>query len=358
MPRPMTRPDFDTLYHRATAAAIAWLERVRAPDLPLGHFRFCRTSKHPWTLYASNCALSLYNRLGLTDSLSAAQKRQWADVFLRYYHADLGLFICPQLYGPTFRGVPESREDRIEAGATAPFKKVAAKLFDLVGHMPPTPDEGTLDCDRTDRLRALFDEQRRTQNAYRFGATLGGFFQRRTRWLRGRGTAVAGDPWIEWGYAYVDEVLDPDSGLLTASTGGRALEMNGLFKLCCGSYWNHARPVPHARRVIDGVLQLLDPDSGFGAACEDFNATKLLAALCRQEGGYRAADALARMRGPLLARLEQRRRDDGGFSFHTDHCLTHINSYFISAPEPVSDLLGTGQQLNILEDLQSLNQLS
>jgi hypothetical protein len=58
--------------------------------------------------------------------------------------------------------------------------------------------------------------------------------------------------------------------------------------------------------------------------------------------------------GPVLRRLHERRRPDGGFSFHVEHCLTHVNGYAVCDPLPESDLFGTGQQLAILQELRLL----
>jgi hypothetical protein len=136
------------------------------------------------------------------------------------------------------------------------------------------------------------------------------------------------------------------------------MQMNGLFKLSCSSFWNHDRPVPRARHIVDVLLRLVDAAGGFGDNCEDYNAVMMLAKLSRQDDGYRAADILAAIEAPILARLAQRRRPDGGFSAHPDHCLTHINMYKISDPLPIGDLVGTGQQLSILRHLQELHQLA
>ncbi len=330
-----------------------WVRSMACPGKPLGHFKFSEHAYHPWCLYASNSALAIYNRLGLTDQLTEDQRHTWASVFLHYYDADLGLFLCPQLYGEQFQGNPDDPEDRVQADAAAPYKKLASKIYGLIGEMPPSADDGTRDCDRPEELEPLFDKRRDNQNPYSFGATVGDFFQKRTIYLRGQGKEVTGDPWIQWGYDYIEKILDPETGFVTARGDDQISGMNGLFKLSCSSFWEHDRPIPHGQKLIDSVLALHCGDGGFGDNCADFNATRLLCRLCRQEDGYRRDDITNVIGRSILDRLEQRRCPDGGFSFHPDHCLTDVNGYAVCDPLPEGDMFGTGQQITILSEFMS-----
>ena len=336
------------------ADCVRWLDTIRYGQDSIGLFRSSRHAYHPWCLYASVSALAVHGQLDLLEELTPADKQAWADVFLKNYHPELGLFLCPQLYGPEFKGDPGNYEDRLRAEGAAPFKKMAGAVYRLTGSVPLTPDEGTLGCNDCDELERFFEEKRREQNPYGFGSTIGDFFHKRNLWLRGRKLDPADDPWIKWGYTYIDRVRDADTGLMTGAGGDAAAPMNGLFKLSCASFWNHGVPMPRARRVIDTVLTLASPENGFGRACEDYNATRILCRLSRQEQGYRLEDILRAAAPPVLNRLEQRRQPDGGFSFFTEHCQTHVNGYPLCDPLPESDLFGTNQQLAILGELQSL----
>ena len=82
---------------------------------------------------------------------------------------------------------------------------------------------------------------------------------------------------------------------LGACVNAPMMQMNGLFKLSCSSFWNHDRPVPRARHIVEVLLGLVDSDGGFGDNCEDYNAVMMLAKLCGQEDGYRAGDILTAM---------------------------------------------------------------
>ncbi|MBS3762310.1 MAG: hypothetical protein KGZ25_03290 [Planctomycetes bacterium] len=273
-----------------------------------------------------------------------------------HYDEEIGLFLCPQLYGEEFKGDPTDRRDRRRADGAGPFKKLAGKVYMLIGQVPPTPDEGTLGFETPQQLEQFFDQRHSEQNPYGFGSTIGDFFHKRTLWLRGQNRPIHEDPWIEWAYDYVEQVRDPRTGLMTGNLDDPALQMNGLFKLSCSSFWNHDRPIPRAKDVVDSVLQLLDPERGFGENCEDYNATLLLCRLSDQEDGYRKDEILDGITGPVMKRLEARRRPDGGFSMHVDHCLTRVNGYAICDPLPESDQCGTGQQLTILNELEALGQ--
>lgn len=334
------------------ASSQAWLMRMRTPDMPLGYFRNSDHALHPWSLYSSNSALAVYWRLRLP--MTESERRSWGSVFLDNYRADLGLFLCPQVYGSEFRGDIHSYEDRCRADGAGPFKKLAAKLFQLTGEMPPTPDEGTLGFAEPAELGRFFDQKHGEQVPYGFGSTMGDFFHKRMLWLRGQGRPTTGDPWIEWGYAYLEGVRDPETGMITGANDDPTSQMNGLFKLCCSTFWAHGRPIPDARKVVDHVLQLARADAGFGQHCADYNATSLLTSLCLQEVGYRYEEIMATLSGPVIQRFEERRKPDGAFSFHPAHCITHQNRYHIADPLPESDLVGTGQQLTVLDALEAL----
>lgn len=156
-------------------------------------------------------------------------------------------------------------------------------------------------------------------------------------------------------YAYVDSILDVKTGMVTGNSRDPVLQMNGLFKLCCSSYWAHGLPVPNGRKIIDSILDIQDKFNYFDDACGDYNASLLLSRLCVQENGYRREDILKAMDATVLPRLISRMKPDGGFSFHVEHCLTNINGYPVSDPLPESDCFGTGQQLAVLNALAAIS---
>lgn len=103
--------NLDRLWDDVSQGAQRWLAAMACPAMPLGHFRFSAHAYHPWTLYASNAALAVYDALGLLPQLTAGQRQAWARVFLDHYRPDLGLFLCPQLCGSEFRGDARNYDD-------------------------------------------------------------------------------------------------------------------------------------------------------------------------------------------------------------------------------------------------------
>ena len=160
---------------------------------------------------------------------------------------------------------------------------------------------------------------------------------------------------MEWLFEYAERVRDPQTALITGRDQDPLSQMNGLFKLSCSSWWEHDRPMPRTREVIDTVLEQLTEDDGFGPSCADMNGSLLLCMACRQEEGYRYEEVVAAVSGPILRRLDARRKPDGGISFHIDHCQTHFAlSREIAPPLPEGDLFGAHQQLHLLNSLEKL----
>ena len=331
-----------------------WLETVRVPDLPLGHFRFNAHSYHPWALFASWHAWNVYKHLGINEELSDEDRTTWAGLFMRHYRPDIQLFVCPQLVGDKAPPVTGNSEAKRRIDGAAPFKKVAPAVFELAGTFVPNTDDGTRGFSAPAELEGFLETYRKESTAYGMGSVIGEFSSKRTLALRSNDHGIDGDPWIEWMYGYIDRIRDPATGFVTAGRGDAISGMNGLFKLSPGSFWKHRRPMPKGRAVIDAVLELLDPAGGFGENCEDMNASLLLCKTCAQEDHYRYEDVTAAVSGPVLRRLEERRRPDGGISFHTGHCRTNANGYQISDPLPEGDTAGAHQQLNLLNALVDL----
>lgn len=348
-----TRPFLD-FAARVREDCATWLEGMRCPGKPMGYYRFNTHSYHPWSLYAAIGAFAVLKALGRIEQLTAQERQEWADLYLSTYHEPSGRFLCPRLYGSTFHGDPNHFDDLVAADRAAPFKKVGFNLLELGASIPPMRDEGTLGYAGIADLERFFDVEVQRRDPYSYGSVLGGFAHERTLWLLSQNRSLDGDPWIEWFYEYVEKRRDPETGLMTGVSENRMLQMDGLFKALFTMLQNHGRPMPHARKVIDSILDIQHPEGGFGEACEDYNATKLLCGLCIQEQGYRYEQVLEAVTGPVLLRLQSRRRKDGGFSMHTTHCLTHINSIPISDPLPESDVMGTEQQLAVLNKIQYL----
>jgi len=354
IPATFDADEFLILAGQVREDCMTWIEGMKTPGKPAGYFRFNAHSYHPWALYASICAFALLRTLGKADQLNEKERKQWARMYLDVFHKPSGRFLCPQLYGTSFRGDPSNLDDQTAADRAAPFKKIAADLFELGEEIPQTNTERPSGFKDIADIERFFDGEAQKREPYSYGSLLGGFAQERFFWLQSMNRNLEKDPWIEWYYEYVEKRRSPVTGLMTGASEDRMLQMDGLFKALYTMLKKQNRPMPHAQKVIDSVLDMQDPEKGFGEVCEDYNATKLLCSLCIQEQGYRYSEVLDAVTGIVLERLKKRRRKNGGFSMHTTHCLTHVNSIPISDSLAEGDLMGTGQQMDILREIESL----
>jgi hypothetical protein len=162
----------------------------------------------------------------------------------------------------------------------------------------------------------------------------------------------ASDEVVDAAFAKLESaVFDPASGLPDRfNVNGPQNAMAGHFKLIF-AYDLVDRVLPWAERALESVLAMQDGAGGFGQdnLCIHWDALLVVKRLNQQlDGGHRfdAVTATGLRAAEFLCRVHH--RDDGGFSFHSDHCIAVHNSLRVSEPILESDVIGTSMSLQCL----------
>lgn len=151
------------------------------------------------------------------------------------------------------------------------------------------------------------------------------------------------DPLIE-SLQYVFGIQDPETGLWGASSVPTQNRINGTFKLFGFIRNQLALPLRYPEKMIDQVLDRFhDPsyDETVGGCDEFDNWYVVLHAL--PETDFHRHDEVKKMAAyRIAALLDTFGKDDGGISFHPDHCQTGWVGFDMAPRLPQGDAMGLG----------------
>lgn len=327
---------------RLEAQLPAFVESLALPGKPFGRFKFHQAQQQPWLLYASQQMLSLAVLHGYWDQLDETRKAEWLELLLASQDPQTGLFRCPV----------------VTDEPVAYYRAITLKMvnrFDSIGVQPryPLPKAEAV-CPGLAELPEKLAALPWNGSSYAAGSDAGHWAVTRLNELKQQGTAAADDPYVRTIVEFLEAAQDPATGFWGHS-GNRTDGMNGVLKTL-GIYQRLDRPLPHAERILDGLLSVQAADGSFGDDCSPWNALELLTFLSKQTD-YRRAD-IQRAVLRLPPTLERRRQPDGFYSANADGCLVgHAGVRLCAGPQPIGDLTGTSQTLSILKMIEALSAL-
>jgi hypothetical protein len=187
--------------------------------------------------------------------------------------------------------------------------------------------------------------------AYGAASSAGHWAVTRLQELREDGAPLGSDPYVMRIVAFLESRQNPQTGFWGNSP---SLEdgLNGMLKTLT-IYEMLERPLPRPDRISDGILNAQRPDGSFGEQCTPWNALVLLTHLARHSA-YRRADIQAAA-CRLVPALAHCRQPDGFYSSSRPGCLTvHAGVRLCARPEPIGDLPGIAQTLDILKMIEAL----
>jgi len=328
--------DFDEIHGRVRE----WIGRLASPHGEVtGRWKYNVHMVRDWAVESSTQVMSILAQLDdLADWPSEQRDRVVAEV-QSWQEPETGLFKDP-LIRPEDRVSDRHSWEHIWLHHTGCCINTLKWLDAEPLHPPPT--RAFVDAEDADDLGwagpwMAGEHFARVIDAYRHHRSLAG---------------TATDETVDAAFAELEaKVIDPATGLPDRfNRDGPPRAMAGLFKLLF-AYQSVARPAPWPDRAIDSVLAMQDDAGGFGQdnLCIHWDALVTLLRLNEQlEGAHRFDDiAAAGMRtAAFLCRVH--RREDGAFSFHSDHCIEVHNSVRVSEALPESDTVGTSMSLRCL----------
>lgn len=316
-----------------------FLDSLCLPGAPFGRCRFHAAQQQPWLFYASQQALSMAVRHGLWEQLPPEARQEWLDLLLLAQDPESGLFRCPV----------ETEQP------VAYYRAITIKLvrrLDSIGlvarHPLPRAEEI---CPPLPELPQALAELPWETQVYSSGSQAGHWAMTRAGELHGRGEPLAGDDYLETIIGFLESRQDTASGLWGSSP---RLDdgINGVLKTL-SVYQELGRPLPRAEAILDSLLRLQAEDGSFGDSCTPWNVLELLSFLVRQTDHRRHAVAEAAL--SVVPALRRRLQPDGLYSATAVGCLTvHAGVRLCAEPQPVGDIQGTSQTLDILKLVEAL----
>lgn len=323
-----------------------WLKGISFPPGEVtGRWKYNASMYRDWAVESSTQAIAILAEIGDLPGLSAEERDRVVKEIQSWQERETGLFKDP-LISPDDRVSEHHSWEHIWLHHTGCCVGSLGQLDAEPLH--PLPNQAFVEvkgAENTDWVMELDwrnpwgagEHFLRVVDAYRNRAGL-------------EGTAT--DEVVDAAFDRLEsEVFDPESGLPDRfSKKDPPRDMAGLFKLIF-AYDLVERPVPTAERALDSVLAMQDEAGGFGMdnMCIHWDALLVIKRLNEQMEGEHRFDAVkdAGMRtAEYLCRAH--RRDDGGFSFHSGHCLANHNSVRVTDPLPESDVVGTSMILRCL----------
>jgi hypothetical protein len=326
--------------------ARSWLASVSSPAGELtGRWKYNAHMLRDWGVEPSTSAIGVLLELGDIPKWSREERDRVVNEIRSWQEAETGLFKDP-LISPEDRVAENHSWEHIWLHHTGCCVGVLKRLGAEPLH--PLPQKAFVEvkgAENTDWVLELDwknpwgagEHFMRVLDAYRKRAGLEG---------------SASDEVVDAAFGRLEsEIFDPESGLPDRlSERDPPTAMAGLFKLIF-AYDLVERPLPRAERALDSVLGMQEERGGFGQdnLCIHWDALLVVKRLNEQlEGAHRfdAVTAAGLRASEFLCDVHL--RDDGGFSFHSDHCIAVHNSVRVSEPLLESDVIGTSMSLRCL----------
>lgn len=320
---------------------VAYIHRCR---LKPNSYAFASYHGGRETLYASAFAVMILQTVGQLPTLSAAERRAWADYLNRWQDPETGRYLGPEI-APDELLNPEHDWDLVTMHLTAHVLP-ALSLLGSGTTYPLSFAHNFLDLDYLHKWL----ESRDWRHAWREGNNLIAVAQFLI-WLRDReGLAEAQDA-LDMFFAWLDNQIDPSTGLWGTDYGcPPLLAMYGAYHQLLAYYFEN-RPIPYPERLIDTVLSLQHPDGGFhpaggGGACEDTDGIDILVNLYKRVDYKRPCIRRALRRA--IPNLLSKQLPDGGFAYRLNEPFIHLGIRRTQTPPNVSNLFPTWFRLHSL----------
>lgn len=307
-------------------------------------WQFASTPGGPETLYGSSFACMIYQYTGHLKTLSASQKKAWADYLNSWQDPESGYFVGPELIPAEMNSRKHSYEHVSQHLAAHVLP--ALSLLDARPAYPLTFAHLFLNLDY---LQAWL-EARDWRDAWLEGNNLifVGQFLIHLRDVEG---LPAAQPALDLYFAWLDQEVDPATGLWGSNgfCSPEAALYGGYHQLIVYYFENH--PVNYPQRLVDVALSLQHEDGGFhprggGGACEDTDAIDILVNMYKATNYRRPQIRAALRRG--AAHILQRQMPDGGFVYRLDKPFIHMGVQRTASPANQSNLFPTWFRVHTL----------
>ncbi len=314
-----------------------WARAVRPVDGTPGRFRWAVDALHGADVGSTRYVLRGLRDAGVFDDVITAQDRKAGIAWIQSLHAGGGMFRDPLLAKPGEK-ITDGQQEVLNRYAREILQEYGAVKSDMPPSAPPPdwPQPWNAEKKAVAWIKALPWDT----NPWHAGSWAGKMMNWLLIWHQeGR---ISSEPLVE-SLKFIYATQDPATGLWGPSTVSMQTRINGVFKLFFFLREQMDLPVPHARKIVDSVLDkmLLDPAyyETLGG-CDELDNLLVVAQAGELTNGYRREEIEKLAAYNIAHVLQRHRKADGGLSYHPDRCSTAWVGWKMAPSKAQGDAIG------------------
>ncbi len=315
----------------------AFLEKVRYPGA-YGRFRYAPDGCIlPHESISSRYAFDILDWINAYQDLRKHEQAEWVTYLLSFQDANTGEFWSAELGRLC---TPESEGANPGYLMRRMLTRNTSSMLQRMGQAPryvlryPEADSFT---DKSTLINHLSSSPWDT-NPWGAGSHAG--TTARMLWERlKRGEEEYRLP-VKWAIDYLQGIQDPESGLWGSPSCPLYERINGAFKVVARMINTFGILPAYPERIIDSVFAHYEDPTYELTGCNEFDNIWLLAAALRTTDHRR--EEIEHLVAGRLAFIQPFTKDDGGFSFFKEVCITtNAQVQLVDSPRPQGDMVGT-----------------
>lgn len=286
----------------------SWLDDLMVAGQPFGRFRLAKEGciYLPYDIISVHFAAELYERLGIVETLTSEQKREWMNLSLSWRNLETGEVTDPD---GIEKGVPDN--DDLVCSVQALRRNLNRCCVGVFG---AGSNKMTLQHDvkafsDIEKMRTAFDAEAWESDSWGAGAHCAHYISAMLQWQKAGYTKF--DRPIEEAVKYLYSRQHSDTGAFCGKDHTVASAIGGILKIYVRLFGEMNLKIQYPERIIDTSIDLLRSGKLVGV-CEAHNALIVLL-MCRNFTNYRLSDikkeALLSIDRDFLPRL----MSDGAF---------------------------------------------
>lgn len=285
-----------------------WLDSLMERGEPYGRYRLAKEGclHVPYDIISVHFAADLYEKLGLVDTLTSKQKREWIDLSLSWSDPESGEVTDPS---GLEKGVTDNNA---LAGSVSSlrrnFNRTCHGVFGSGKNKPVLQDEVKEFLD-IEKMKKAFDAEAWKTNSWGAGAHCGHYINAMLEYKKA-GFCEFEKP-IEAAVNYLYDRQNPDNGVFCDDSHCASSKIGGALKIYVRLFGTMNLEIKYPERIIDTALSLLRSGE-FVGVCEAHNALILLL-MCGNFTDYRINEIKSEALLALERDVHPHLMDDGGF---------------------------------------------
>ena len=302
----------------------AWVGKVRPEDGARGRFRWAIEANHPPNFPATAYILEGLDYVGIFDKVITDEDRK----------AGIEWIVSTRRPDGNYYDAAVPLGSRKSSWILARYKNDRTKgAVNWLGKPYPSLAE-------SEEVSVEWTKgQCRELNPWGWGSRVNRHMRRLLYWHQQGEISL--DPLVD-SLKYVYSLQDPETGLCDRKSSIQD-RINGTMKLFGFTQNKLDLPIPHAKKIIDTVLdrRMLTPEyDRLGAdACNELDNWMVISETCRKTGSYRREEIRKLAAHRIVFMLRHHQQPDGGLSSRPDCCQTGWNGIEMAPAKPQGDAL-------------------